>query len=133
MTDSHLATRVPAPKLGPVCTWPPPGALQSEARSQNHHARRIGELEQVLAGVATGCVLGDTESQRKWLDAEKTIEDARRFLRQHALAVPAYEVWARPSPSHVAKLAEKVSQLEVDLAEARSAAKQEIALDRAAH
>lgn len=91
------------------------------------YERQISESQQTQANVAIGCVHGDTEAQRKWSDADVAIEAALRFLRQHQLAMPAFEMQTKQSPSHVAKAASEVNQLELDLAKARLTAKLEIA------
>ena len=90
--------------------------------------RQFRDLEQAQAAVAIGCVLGNVESQKTWLDADQAIEGIRRFLRQHEVAMPLYESLAKQqSPSDVAGRASQVIQLEIELDEARSAAKLEAA------
>ena len=94
------------------------------------YEQKLVELARVQNEVAIGCCLGNTEALQQWADAEAAIQDAQRFRRQHELALPAYENWAKRSPSRVASMASKVEQLEMDLYEARMAAKLQVASDR---
>ena len=90
------------------------------------YERQVEEHENTLRDVALGCVLGDAESEKRWADAESMILLAHRFLKQHKLATPAFESWARPAPSIVASLARKIEDLGMELAEARQQAKLEL-------
>lgn len=96
------------------------------------YERQITELEQTLDEVAIGCVLGQEDSQKTWSDTDLAIDGARRFLKQHQRAVPAFEAWAKESPSLVASLASQKQQLQMDLDKARWEAKLEIAHELAA-
>ncbi len=93
--------------------------------------REIQELEQTLQQAAIGAAMGNSDAEQAWLDAEAAIEGARRYLRQHAAALPQFERWALESRPNVAALAAEVNRLEMDLAEARLQAKLEIAHDQA--
>ncbi len=92
---------------------------------------QITEREEVQNGLAIACIQGEAAAQKKWSDADKAIEDARRFLRQHKVAVPLFESWAKRSPAEVARLARQVEALEMELAKAILEAKLKFAHDQA--
>ena len=82
------------------------------------YEQQIREIEETQATIAIDCVLGDAQAQQTWREADQAIEDARRFLRQHRLAMAPFEARAKQPPSRVASLASQKHQLQMDLAEA---------------
>lgn len=89
--------------------------------------REIQQLEQVLQQAAIGAAMGNSEDEQVWVDTELAIEGARRYLRQHAVALPQFERWAQESRPNVAALASQVNDLEMELADARWQARLEAA------
>lgn len=80
--------------------------------------KEIQELVQIQSDAAIGCVLGDEDAQKAWLDAEVAIESARRFLQQHAAALPQYVRWAQESRPNVAASADESISISMALADA---------------